>query len=252
MKRIIFPLLLMTLLCQFANAQFVGEDYDILQFQRKVKMIGQFMQRFNQEEFPPGLNPQDTLLKVKSFAALIDYTLVEKNPDGALDFLNMLVQDTVKLSFTDTNWRAFASCTATLDGKPTKLTLVLRTEHIEGYRYKWTICDAFGDALQLMPQKSNPGLRIDPTDNEINFMSLNHITAKEAENILNYKSEGVKLHGLSVFMALVKAGKLKVNHVEELTYTFNCPKYRFTVSKFNRDGNNSGWLITDYQIKTSK
>lgn len=253
MKKLFLSLILATIiLSPSAKSQLVGEDYDVLQFQRKVKMIGQFMQRFNMDELPPGLNPSDTLLKEKSFAALLDYSLVEKNPDGVLDFLNLLAKDTVKLTFTDTNWRAYAQCAVLLDGKPSALTLVLRTQHVTGYRYKWTICDAFGEALQLTPQKVNPGLRIDPTDNEMNFMSLKNITEKESANILNYKSESEELHGLSVFLSLVKYGKLLVSHVEKLTYTFNCPQYRFTVSKYNREGYNTGWLISDYQIKKHK
>lgn len=252
MKKRIISTLIFLLFCLAAKAQFVGEDYDMFQFQRKVKMIGEFMQRFNMTELAPGLSPTDTLLREKSFAALLDYSLVTKNPDGAFEFLNMLVQDTAKLAFTDTNWRAFANCEVILDGKPSKLTLVLRTEHIDGYRYKWTICDAFGDALLLSPQKTNPGLRIDPTDNEINFVALRHITTKEASNILNYKSEEINLHGLSVFLTLVRVGKLKVNQVDEISYKFYCPNYMFTVRKFNHDGYNSGWLISDYQIKTAK
>lgn len=249
MTRLFLYAMLIVALPLTSSAQLVGEDYDVLQFQRKVKMIGQFMQRFNLAELPPGLNPSDTLLKEKSFAALLDYSLIVKDPDGALDFLNMLVRDTVKLAFSDTNWRAIATCEASFKGKPTVVTLVLRTEHIEGYRYKWTICDAYGEALLLTPQKSNPGLRIDPTDNEINFMSLGNITTKEAINILNYKAKEKKIDGLSVFMALVKVGMLQVKHVEQLIYVFDCPNYRFTVKKIHHDGYNSGWLIADYQIK---
>lgn len=240
---------LLLLLSGSVAGQVQVNDYDLLHFRLRVKQVSEFMSRFNQDELPPNLKVGDTLLHEKAFIMLFDYNLIERRQDDVWRLVQRLVADERRLSFTDTTWYAKATCNVTLGTKKSTLTLVLRTEHVKGYRYKWVLVDASGDALSLTPLKSNPGLRIDPTDNELNFMSLHTITKNEWPNILNYKAAGRELDGLSVFLALVQADKLKINHVEELVYYFNGPSYRLVVNNFRRDDLNSGWLISDFTIE---
>lgn len=248
MSRCLLPLLLMLVLSATAFAQTPVGDYDLLQFRMRVKQIGEFMARFNQDQIPPNLMPGDTLLRHKAFVMLFDRDLIDRRQDEVWQLVQRMVADERRLSFTDTTWSAEATCNVTLQGKPNRLTLTLRIEHVDGYRYKWVIDGASGAALALNPHKSNPGLRISPTDNELNFISLRNITQNEYPNILNYKSAGSRMDGLSVFMALVKSGSLKINYVEELQYFFDAPGYRLVVSNFRRDDLNSGWLISDFAM----
>lgn len=248
MRRLLLTLVSVLALSAPTHGQSL-DDYNMLQYKMEVKQIAEFMERFNLSELPPNLHPDDTLLREKAYLMLFDRELIDRRQEEVRFLVQRLAAEKPRLSFTDTAWCAEAVCRAVLDGKPTRLTLVLRTEHVTGHRFKWVISDARGECLALTPKKSNPGLRINPTDNEVNFLSLHDVTKNEWQNILNYKASGTPLDGLSVFFALVQSGRLKIEYVEDLAYHFWKPSYQFTVRDFRRDDFNAGWLISDFTIK---
>ena len=127
------------------------------------------------------------------------------------------------------------------------MALELVTEHVKDFIYKWVIKGASGDVLNLSSVKQNHSMAISPVDNEVNFISLKHITTTESKNILNYKSKNEKTDGLSVFLALVHSGALSIKNVQQLEYVFNIKDYQFTVHNFVRDAMNSGLLISDFK-----
>lgn len=221
----------------------------MLQVHMKVKMISEFMARFNLSELPPNLSPDDTLIHEKALAMLFDQELIDRRQDDAWRLVQLMKADERNLSFTDTAWHAEALCSISLNGRNDHITLKLQTEHIKGFRYKWVIADAWGKPLELTPKKTNPGLRINPVDNEVNFLSLHNITKNEFQNILNYKANDRELDRLSVFLTLVQFGILKINHVEKIIYQFTGNGYHFTVSEFHREGLNTGWLISNFTIE---
>lgn len=228
---------------------FIPDDKNPLDFKLRVKQISEFMERFNRNEIPEILNKDDSLVNHKALAMLFDLDLIEQRPNEVIEFVTELIDDETYLSFCDTTWKAVARCNAKYKGKDTEIVLELKTEKVEEYIYKWVITDAKGEILNLTPKRSNPGLRISPVDNEINFMSLNHITTNEAQNILNYKKKDGQINTLSVFFALVSAKDLNIENVQELIYEFEGEKYEFTVRYFRRDSYSSGWLISDFKHK---
>ena len=233
-----------------ANAQLIESlAAEEMNYRISVKQVEEFMKRFNLEQTNELFEAENDSLKrrVLNMTGLLNFELIKSRSDEVREFVMAMLDNKVKLAFTDTTWNAVATCEAIYQGKPTRIVLLLGTEHIKETMYKWVIKDATGDILKLKPQKSNPGLKIMPTDNEVNFMSLGHITTVEAKNILNYKAKNSEVNELSVFLALVSQGLLKIQHVTELEYQFHVPHlYDFTVKQFRREALNSGWLISDF------
>ena len=250
MKKLILFVVLMTIGAFSAIAQTIGEiDTDPIDYRLKVKQLDEFMRRFNLQDVPSLFQNEDTLLQeAYSMTAVFDFQVVKNRKDEVREFVATMLNNKVKIAYTDSNWVAVAHCNAVYKGKETTLTLELATEKVKDYIYKWVIVGASGDILDLKPLKQNPGLAISPVDNEVNFISLKHITSVEGQNILNYKGKSAKLDAMSVFFALVNSGQLQIKHVQQLEYRFTiAPFYEFTVRNFIRDAMNSGWLIADFR-----
>ena len=250
MKQLVLFTILMAMGASYSVSQTIGEiDTDPIDYRLKVKQLDEFMRRFNLQDVPSLFQNEDTLLqKAYSMTAVFDFQIVQSRKDEVREFVATMLNNKVKLSYTDSNWVAVAHCNAIYKGKETTLTLKLATENVKDYIYNWVIIDASADFLELKPQKQNPGLAISPVDNEVNFISLNHITNKEGRNILNYKGKQVQLDALSVFFALVNSEQLRIKNVQKLEYRFTiAPFYEFTVRNFLRDAMNSGWLKSDFR-----
>ena len=250
MKCLVLFLVLMVSGSSYSFSQTIGEiDTDPIDYRLKVKQLDEFMRRFNLQDVPSLFQNEDTLLQeVYSMTAVFDFQLVKNRKDDVREFVATMLNNKVKLAYTDSNWVAVAHCNAIYKGKETTLTLKLATEKVKDYIYKWVIIGASGDILDLKPLKQNPGLAISPVDNEVNFISLKHITSKEGPNILNYKGKSAQLDAMSVFFSLVNSGQLQIKNVQQLEYMFTIvPFYEFTVRNFIRDAMNSGWLIADFK-----
>lgn len=248
-KQIILTFLLVTLNVFSVTSQtIVGDEPDIINYKLKVKQIDEFMKRFNMKEIPLLFQRGDSIQqKQYNLTALFDYNIIKSRKQDVKDFVSTCLEHNIRIAFTDTTWKAIAHCNATYKGKTTEITLELRTQKVKDYIYKWVITGAHGKILELKPIKENPGLAISPVSNEVNFISLSHITSIEAANILNYKGKNTQLDELSVFFALVKSKQLSINHVSNLEYEFTiAPYYKFKVRNFIREAMNSGWLIADF------
>lgn len=262
MKRLFCLVILFIQCCIGSFAQDVirlndNDPIEFRMFKYQVKQIDEFMQRFNGRIDVFEL--KDSITMHRNLASLIDYDYYLDNESTCNDFINKIVSDSIKLSFYSDNWAALADCevkmkqigsnfknnTVSASVKKGKVLLALKTEQVEGAIYKWVITDAFGDVLSLSPKKQNKGLKISPVDNEMNFMSLNHITTEEKSNIVNYVVKNHKVSCLDTFLCLVYYGLLNIEIVTSITYYFDSISgYSFEVKYFNRDTSNAGWLIT--------
>lgn len=247
MKKNILLLSIILLSSVPTHAQSGFLDNDKLDVKMQVKLIEEFMVRFNRDVIPVVMDSLTENKEMKMLALLFDFNLMERRDKEVLDFVKTMLRDNVKLNFTDTNWTAEATCNVKYKKREQKITLVLRTEHIEGQMYKWVITQASGEILALNPFRRSKSYKISPTDNELYFMQLADITKDEPENILNYSRKAYCVDQTSSFFALVASGQLKIEHVEELVYHFYTKHYSFDVSYFTREGTNSGWLISDFK-----
>lgn len=250
MKQLVLSAIFMVMGASYSISQTINEiNTDPIDYRLKVKQLDEFMRRFNLQDVPSLFLSEDTLLQeTYCMTAVFDFQIVQSRKDEVRKFVDTMLDNKVKLAYTDSNWIAVAHCNAIYKGKETTLTLKLATEKVKDYIYKWVIIGASGSILDLKPLKQNPGLAISPVDNEVNFISLKHITSKEGPNILNYKGKSANLDALSVFFSLVNSGQLQIKNVQQLEYQFTiAPFYEFTVRNFIRDAMNSGWLIADFK-----
>ncbi len=246
-----FSLFLLIMLLNISNAQTqLLTNFDEFEdFDYNIKQLDEFILRFNLKELI--VKPEYTQNWKKANRILLfdrSYYLQNKS------FLNKFIEDIenqkVTLNFEDTTWFAIADCDVIFKGKRNKLTLVLQPELIIDDMYKWSIVDAIGSFLELTPKTTSNELKILPTDNDVNFISLQSITTTNSLNITLYNKNNHTNDRLSVFNCLVYNKMLEIKYVENLTYCFKqvCG-YEFYVKKFVREEKNAGWLI--YDVKTN-
>ena len=245
MKKIYLILAVISLFAYAAQAQVLLLDNDFENFDYNVKQIDEFILRFNLKELLIQPN-QSTQYERVNRTLLFDKSYYLDNTAFVNDFLGSVEKQNTVLSFYDSTWFAIADCNVTYRGKKDKITLILRTEQVKDDIYKWSITDAKGDILELIPKTQSDRLRLLPTDNEVNFMSLHSVTTINAQNITLY-NEGSHINDrLSVFNCLVYNKLIKIDNVQELTYCFTQVKgYKFYVKNYLRDEKNAGWLISD-------
>lgn len=221
-----------------------GRDSLLDNFSFQVRLIGEFMSRLNGETSISGSS--ESLTRLCDLTFLFNEETYLENREYAEDFIQKVMSRQEYIEFSDSSWYAQAQCAVKVASKKdAEVTLVLKVEEYDGM-YKWVIADAWGDMLDLTPEKTNPGLRIRPTDNELNFISLSHITESESKNILNYAHHNYEPDGLTALNALLYNGFISIRHVKKLTYVFtDIAGYRLKIDNYPGEAKNCGWLISE-------
>lgn len=213
----------------------------------RVKQIEEFMTRFT---YPtdsiarPLVNRGDARAYEAGIEMLVEAAYRRKHADAVRAFAQAVGKSKTQLHFTDAFWYAELQCAVMYRGRSETITLYLRVEPIAKLRYKWVLVGAEGQCLSLKPKRSNPGLTIAPVEHELNFMSLVDLFNTAPTDGQNYTYSGYKPDMLSVFLALMRAGVLRFEGVQDIRYHFfQVPGYIFRVAHFERQGANVGWLI---------
>ena len=180
-------IMILILACIGANAQVMYDRDPLLDnFQFQVRQISEFMSRLNGETSISAR--EDSLSREVDLISLFEKNTYIDHKSIVEGFISQMRPRADYVSFADTTWFAVAECVVEVGTRPVKedtITLVLKTEEYGQHLYKWVMTEAFGDVLALEPEKRNPGFKIPPSDNEVNFMRLSHITKNEQRNILN-------------------------------------------------------------------
>ena len=248
------------LLSGYASSQIpvAGSGFDEAKLKMRVKQLDEFVARFNYEKDVEGKSvgdKRDTAMRKRYVLGLFNGDLLvgDSVKREYVAFAERVVNPKapVYLRFADEKWRAEAFCQATFNGKPVRISLLLRTDKVHDDEYKWAIASAEGEMFKLAPDRRNPGIRISPVDNELGFMNMSDISSGEnRRNVLNHSPRGYSPNKLTVFNTLVYSGLLKIDYVQKIVYRFEqVPGYVFTVEHFERNTGNVGWLISGL-IKT--
>ncbi len=239
-KSTLILLLIAQSLC--AQITYVG-DAEFDHFDYNIKVMDEFMLRFNLQNAM--ITPeQDSMWRFDNRVLLFDKDTYYANQGLADSLIHAIEEQNVKISFQDSTWYALARCQVLFKEKKDSIDLVLKTEKVKSDIYKWSIVDASGKIVELIPKTKSDRLRILPTDNDVDFMSLNPITTINSPNIVLYSKNNYTVDRLSVFNALVYNGLLQIQHVKELIYCFESVQgFRFYVKQFTRDSRNAGYLI---------
>ncbi len=253
MKYIYFILLIVISLDSIGQG---FSDYDRMWFSTSVKQMDEFNRRFNMEEYTNGIDTADANRKLLNIITLFDggnFETMNSATDSifnqACEFAKVVVNESIKLNYSDTSWIARARCQGLLNGKKVLFNLYLSVARRNKNRYKWVISKAEGDIFNLQPVDTSRNVMITPNAHNINFMILSDLTSpSNNKNITRFGSGNPKNYQTAIFYYLVYNGNLKIEYVDNLEFIFfQVPGYVFTVKEFVRDTFNSGWLISELE-----
>lgn len=251
MKRYFLCLALVSLFF-VANAQkVITNDLNAELYDSRIKLVDEFFDRFNGKEGHPDISRKDKDYRKKNLMFVFNGRMFNSKEDAKFkelqNFINTVIEKNISINYSDTTWFAKAVCHGKLKGKEVDFTLYLNVEHRKEDMYKWVIAKAEGDVFKLKPSLKSEKIMLMPDDHETNFMSLHRITTEKDDLISCYMQKNYPLDETSVFMSDVYNGLLDIDYVKDLQFVFyQVPNYVFRIKFIERETNNTGWLITDF------
>lgn len=223
----------------------------------RVGLVDEFFSRFNGQTVHPDLAIKDNDIRRSNLMVLLDLAKYTSKDDPqfqeGLKMMDVVINDSVKINFSDTTWVAIAHCKGLLEGKSVKLDLYLTVQQRGQGLYKWVISRADGNIFDIAPRNESEKIMLLPGDHETNFMSLGRMTKEQPFNVKNFMARGFEYDMTSVFAYLVYNKKLKIDYVNDLEFVFTqVPGYIFHVNYFERESKNSGWLISNFYKSTDE
>lgn len=251
MKRYFLCLALVSLFF-VANAQkVITNDLNAELYDSRIKLVDEFLDRFNGKEGHPDISRKDKDYRKKNLMFVFNGRMFKSKEDAKFkelqNFINTVIEKNISINYSDTTWFAKAVCHGKLKGKEVDFTLFLNVEHRKEDMYKWVIAKAEGDVFKLKPSLKSEKIMLMPDDHETNFMSLHRITTEKDDLISCYMQKDYPLDETSVFLSDVYNGLLDIDYVKDLQFIFyQVPNYVFRIKFIERETNNTGWLITDF------
>ncbi len=246
-------LLLIGLSLFFHNLSVSGQQFnvdpDLRPFQMQVKQFSEFIDRFNYKTDPKG-NPIDDSFKKNIsrkdyILSLFDHENEQWKDEACQkrieEFIDSVVANNVKIFKYSEKISACATTQILRDGKPNTIQIILHQEIVDGKALKWSIANIKNSPYKLAP--TNGETFIQPTNHETNFSKLQKL--KKGDSLIaNYAGRDFQFSPLSVFLFEIYDGRTKIVNVEEITYfILDIDGYKIQVKYFNRNTDNSGWLI---------
>lgn len=251
MKRYFLCLALVSLFF-VANAQkVITNDLNAELYDSRIKLVDEFFDRFNGKEGHPDISRKDKDYRKKNLMFVFNGRMFKSKEDAKFkelqNFINTVIEKNISINYSDTTWFAKAVCHGKLKGKEVDFTLFLNVEHRKEDMYKWVIAKAEGDVFKLKPSLKSEKIMLMPDDHETNFMSLHRITTEKDDLISCYMQKDYPLDETSVFLSDVYNGLLDIDYVKDLQFIFyQVPNYVFRIKFIERETNNTGWLITNF------
>ena len=252
-------LLLLVLLPCTSEAQNIGDfQYDESELYAETKQVNQFFRRFNGEEDKHG---ERLYAKDRDFRT---YKLRKKYLPTLFNLENSILTDAAKEEFSEKvlnkhdpvyldfhggAWLCELKTIFTYNGVDEELTLlmVLQEEEVGS---KWVIDGVyfkpFSDVLK-QPDNSNfnDSKFLHPLSHEVGFMNIFRVF-NESDSLEYFGRRNFTPDYLSLFFYEIKEGRLEFKTVKDLKFHFfQIEGWYFELTYFNRDGYNSGWLISN-------
>ena len=243
------------LLSIYSSSQVVGNYMeDESRLYAATKQVNQFFRRFNNEEGPDGVryskrskeyrNP-DTRLKYLNI--LFDLNNFSLDKDTKDTFINLVNNDTTPyyLDFHKQGWFAEVKTKFLYRGQATYITFFLELEQ-ENLGYKWVITNVnFKNYSQIMKEDDDKQEKfMHPLSHELDFMNFIKVF-KDKNYIEDYTNKEFAPDYLSIFIYEFKQGLFEFQTVMNVKFHFfQIPDWYFELERFNRSGNNTGWLIS--------
>lgn len=219
-------------------------------FMLEVKQLGQFFARFNMTEDFAGnkLNGKKSFTMLDSVTfkrsdvlrTLFDAAYYQNNTALCNIFINSIIQQNILLSFDTSQWWAEVNMDVLYKSKTENVDIALAIETYSDNSSEWLIKAVNAPFLNMETNKTDK--TIHPMSHETNFIELSKIINTN-QNLMNYTDSARKTDILSIFAYLIKNNEMKHQQTNRVVFLFQLDNWMFTVSKFKRDKNNSGWLI---------
>lgn len=225
-------------------------------FYTMTKQMSQFMSRFNYEEDQYGtkIHPDSSdyrdRMKRKTVLPLL-FDMENPRTNGSLrDFFiaDLTEYDKNYFEFLGGKWYSEVSATFKMNGEKVDISMIFTIEQ-ENLGSKWVLTNVyFSDFSKLFPKGDIAEQQkhfLHPMSHELDFMNI-HKVFKTPECIEYYASNSYSPDYLSIFFYEVKRGNLVFEKINsEKFHVFQIDNWYFEVSWFNREGLNTGWLISN-------
>ncbi len=234
--------------------QIIPED-DESRLYAQSKQLNQFFRRFNGEEDEKGKRfyPGDRLyrsekLRKKFFGTLFD----EENAGISSALKSEFARDILErnpsplLDFHGGEWFAEVETTFTLNGKNESITLFMELEKAQLGR-KWVIYRVRAPMFDpyFVRDTTKVGRFLHPLSHELDFMNLRKALT-DRDSISQFAIRRFVPDHLSLLLYEISKGSLKFQSVQNVRFHFfQIPGWYFEVANFNREGYNTGWLISN-------
>lgn len=259
MKKLISALLLalslpFTLIFAQTNLGTITGDESSLYAQ--TKQVNQFFRRFNNEEDRFGVRyyPGDSLYRDNVFRATYLNMLFDLSGSYIDDNLKkeFIKQVTDKashkfLEFHGGLWFAEVLTTFNYENSKENLLLFLNLEK-ENLGSKWVITNIYYNRfLKLFYKGDEEQVKtsfLHPMSHELDFMNI-YKSFREPGYVEYYANKDYRPDYLSLLFYEIKKGDMKFESVGQVKFHFfQVDGWYFEVTFLNRQGNNSGWLIS--------
>lgn len=221
-----------------------------------TKQMSQFMSRFNYEEDQYGtkIHPNSpdyrNRMKRKTVLPLL-FDMENPRTNGSLrDFFiaDLTEKDSNYFEFLGGLWYSEVSATFKWKGKDVEISMILSIEE-ENLGSKWVLTNVYFPELNKLFPKGDIAEQqkhfLHPMSHELDFMNIYKIF-KTPECIEYYADNSYSPDYLSLFFYEIKQGNLVFEKVNsEKFHVFQIDNWYFEVSWFNREGYNTGWLISN-------
>jgi len=256
MKRSL-PILILSILSLTSQGQIRTFTGDESMLYAQTKQINQFYRRFNGEEDVTGKRLyendreyRDVKLRKKYLNILFDLSSPLITADAREVFILDVTgkSNPVFLDFHANSWFAEVSSTFTFKGSNVQILLYFKIEH-ERLGYKWVLsnvyCSKFDQYFTHIGDSVSGEHFLHPMSHELDFMNLRKMFSDPA-SIGYYLEKDYHPDQLAIFLNEYKDGNLKFISSDNLKFHFfQVPGWYFEVTFFNRNQNNSGWLISN-------
>lgn len=242
------------------NAQVYGNLGDVQLDEKSLytmtKQMSQFISRFNYEEDQYGKkinsnSPDYRDRKKRKTVLPLLFDMENQRTNGSLrDFFiaDLTETDSNYFEFLGGQWYSEVSATFKWKGKEVDISLILTIEE-ENLGSKWVLTNVyFPEFNKLFPKGDIAEQQkhfLHPMSHELDFMNIYKIF-KTPECIEYYAENTYSADHLSLFFYEIKQGNLVFERVNsEKFHVFQIDNWYFEVSWFNREGYNTGWLISN-------
>ena len=219
----------------------------------ETKQLNQFFRRFNGEEnekgeryYPKDRQYRSERLRKQYMGILFDAANTSISRDLASQFIKEVTDKNIVLDFHGGQWFSEVNAVFTMNGSDHTITLLMELEkHLQGTR--WVISRVYADIFESYFKRDTTkvGQFLHPLSHELAFMNMRKAFSFR-DSVSQLAVKRFRPDHLSVFLYELQRGNLKFQPVDDVKFHFfQINGWYFELADFNREGNNTGWLISN-------